>query len=87
MAPKETEMNAFSLGLRKRNRSKEVGPEWRYRPKHSIERIFDTLKDRDLGHFNPEDIANAVTTQRMTTRRATSTLGAYSRKVSPKDSQ
>ena len=80
MAPKESEMSAFTLNLRKRNKSKEVGPEWRYRPANSIERVYDTLKNRDLGHFNVVDTSNPVSTQRLTGRRATSTLQVLSRK-------
>ena len=82
-APKEHEFDAFNQSLRKRNKTKEVGPEWRYRPTNSIERVFDTLKNRELGHFNSADIANNMATQRMSGRRATSTLQQSTRINSP----
>lgn len=37
----------FSKVLRNRNRQLEIGPEFRFKPKNRVERVFDELKNRD----------------------------------------
>ena len=66
----------FEKSLRKRDHSKEIGPDFRFKPKTSVERVLDNLKDRTPAHFAEREIADKCVEREMRlsngfTRRAT----------------